>query len=176
MKKLFSFTLVVFFIGCFFSQTASNYEKSGFAKFNSGDFRGSAADFTKIIQLNPRHSGAYFMRGLSKKKLYDYPGAMVDYTKAIELELKKSNSDMKFCAKIYANRAGIKEDVKDLIGAIKDYDKAIEFDTDYASLYVLRGKNKFAVGDKKGACLDWSIAHNLGDRDANNVYLIHGCD
>ena len=145
MKKLFSFTSVVLFLGCFFSQTASNYEKSGLAKYNSGDFRGSAADFSKIIQLNPRHSGAYFMRGLSKKKLYDYPGAIVDYTKAIEFELKKTNSDREFCGVIYANRAGIKEDVKDLIGAIKDYDKAI---LAYSNAIELNSKYKSAYNDR----------------------------
>jgi tetratricopeptide (TPR) repeat protein len=48
------------------------------------------------------------------------------------------------------------------MGAIADYNKAIELDPKDADAYINRGNAKYGNGDKKGACLDWSKAGELG--------------
>jgi len=42
-------------------------------------------DYNKAIELNPKHSKAYYNRGLAKGELKDYRGAIQDFNKAIEL-------------------------------------------------------------------------------------------
>lgn len=49
------------------------------------DSRGAIADYNKVIQQNPKHTQAYYNRGLSKMILNDKNGACLDWSKAGEL-------------------------------------------------------------------------------------------
>ncbi len=72
----------------------------------------------------------------------DRQGAIRDYSKFIEIyELKY---------------------IKVAAGAIRDENKFIKLKPNYAEAYSGRGLLKFELGDKQGACQDWSKAGELG--------------
>ena len=50
------------------------------------------ADFTKVIELDPKNALAYYNRGAAKFALNKYSEAMADYTKAIELDPKDAKT------------------------------------------------------------------------------------
>ena len=52
--------------------------------------------------------------------------------------------------------------------AIKDFNKAIELEPKSSWTYFKRGRAKYSLNDKEGACMDWSRAGELGDADAYN--------
>ena len=55
--------------------------------------------------------------------------------------------------------------LKDFIGAISDLDIAINIDPSDFSFYKLRGNLKYMLKDKKSACIDWSKAASLANKD-----------
>ncbi len=63
----------------------------------------------------------------------------------------------------FLERGGKKYHIGDFAGAIADYSKAIEFNSEYAEVYFWRGMAKFYLSDKKGACLDFRTAGNMGN-------------
>src|SRR5574341_1186786 len=65
-----------------------SYRKQGIAKYALQDDTGAIQDFSKAIELNPKHAEAYCLRGSAKYALQDYTGAIQDYSKAIELNPK----------------------------------------------------------------------------------------
>ena len=84
MKKLL-LIIIVFVTSLSYCQTAEEYFNSGYSKRNLYDYKGSIADYSKAIQLNPSYSEAYYNRGSSKHYLKDYKGSIPDYSKAIQL-------------------------------------------------------------------------------------------
>jgi len=46
------------------------------------------ADCDQAVRLNPKHSRAYYGRGVTWSKKSDYAKAIADYSKAIELDPK----------------------------------------------------------------------------------------
>ncbi|MDA9347062.1 tetratricopeptide repeat protein [bacterium] len=70
----------------FSKRTKISYFEIGLAKFNLKDYRGAIADYTRVIEIDPKYPKAYFNRGHSKGLLENYRGAIADYTKAIEID------------------------------------------------------------------------------------------
>ncbi len=116
------------------------------------------------INFSAQTAEDLYQSGLKKNELKDYKGAIQDYTKAIGL-----NNTYKLA---YLNRGNSKSELNDYIGAIEDYTKVIEIDPKNSKAYYNRGLAKRSsklLRDKKGACLDWSKASELGDMDAYNL-------
>ena len=62
------------------------------------NYRGAIDDFSKAIEINPKDSKAYSMRGIAKYKINDKNGACLDWSKAGELgEDNAYNIIRKFC-------------------------------------------------------------------------------
>ena len=141
---------------------AEEYLYSGNEKYDSEDFSGAIADYTKSIELDPDYTYAYLRRGLAKYYLKDFNGAIADYTKAIELSTDYSSA--------YYNRGLAKHDLKDFSGAIADYTKAIELSTDYSSAYYNRGLAKYYLKDFNGAIADYTKSLEL---DPLKKYRFH---
>lgn len=158
-RFLFFCFLLIHCIG--YSQTSSEYYKSGNAKVKSKDYRGAIVDYNRAIEINPRYVEAYFQRALSKSDLKDTKGAIEDYTKVIELQPDH--------AQAYVG-IGIEKDVlKDYVGAIASYSKAIEFNSKHATAYYLRGIDKLILEREESGCLDLSKARALGYIDPSAV-------
>ena len=92
-----------------------------------------------------------------KIKKEDFYGAILDLTKAIEIEPNN--------ALLYSMRSYPKFVLKDFIGAKSDLNQAIKIDPNKGSFYKLRGNAKSMLNENKSACIDWSKAASLGDKD-----------
>ncbi len=144
-----------------YAQSSKDIYRSGLAKYESGDYLGAIADFSKVIELDPqnREGGlvfAYSRRGLAKENLDNYEGAISDYTKAIKF-------DPQYAAP-YNFRADAKSKLGDLQGSITDLNRVIELEPGNAIAYRRRGIRKEKLGDLAGACTDWRKAAELRDR------------
>ena len=138
--------------------SAEQYLNRARNRYNSGDYYGAIADYTKAIELAPNNEIGYSIRGVAKFHLEDYYGAIADYTKAIELDPND--------AEIYYNRGLAKSNLEDHYGAIADYTKAIELDPNGFKAYYNRGLAKANLEDYYGAIADLTKAIEL---DPNNA-------
>jgi tetratricopeptide (TPR) repeat protein len=73
-------------------QLSAAYSLRGFALEMKGAYDKAIADWTKVIELNPKNAEAYYHRGLAWHGKGDYDKAIVDYTKAIELDPKLADA------------------------------------------------------------------------------------
>ena len=99
-----------------YAKSSAYYYNLGLEKVEKGDHSGAIADYTKAIEIDPKHTNSYLNRGYAKDSLKDYYGAISDYTKAIEI---KPESDA------YMNRSISKENIGDIKGACFDAKKAV---------------------------------------------------
>jgi lipoprotein NlpI len=69
----------------------------------------------------------------------------------------------------YYNLALAKYSIKDYNGCIQATNKSIELNPSYREAYFTRGNAKQYIGNKNGACLDFSKAGELGYIQAYDV-------
>lgn len=166
MKALFTLLLALC-SSVSISQTAVEYTRNGNAKLDRKDYRGAIADYTKAIQVNPRHEDAYFKRGVAKINLYDYYGAIADFTTVTEINPQNADAYFRMGAlKYFITYSNILEEIEGLGGAINDLTKAIEINPEFARAYFVRGLVKIKRNHKQSGCLDLSRAGELGYEDA----------
>lgn len=164
-----------------------SYYFKGSEKFFKRDYVGAIEELTKAIELIPTHYRAYQFRASCKEALDDYIGALRDYNEAINIIPQdysnyQHRGDIKFYLEDYrgalldynkgidlhatpggyCGRAKIKNALKDYVGGIKDCNLAIQGYPKYDSAHYQRGIAKWYIGDKEGACLDWSKAGEYG--------------
>jgi tetratricopeptide (TPR) repeat protein len=108
----------------------------------------------------------YFNSGNRKYQYGDIEGAIADYTRAIGI--------WPGYYKAYNNR-GIARAVglKNFEEALGDFNKAIELRPDYADAWLGRGTARYNLKDFQGACSDWQKARSLGNRQADEMILLH---
>ena len=138
------------------------------SKQNLDDYYGAISDYSRALELKPDDGSRYQLRGYTKYLLKDYNGSIKDYDKAIELE---PISD------IFFDRATSKIYLTDYYGAISDltrglelYDKSRFPVNNKDSYYNNRGYSKQQLKDMKGACDDYKIAAELGNKTSQNSY------
>ena len=177
--------------------------KRGEAKFKSGKGILAIQDFNKVIQLDAENSQAYALRSAIYVNMKDYKGAIEDCMKALEIDPKnelayvrmgdayfsQDPADYIEAMKAYNyainlnpknktalhNRGIAKKELKDYHGAIDDFNKAIILDAEYGSAYMNRGIGKSLLGDTPGACIDWYLAGEMGQSEAND-YIASRCN
>jgi len=119
------------------SKTSDEYFISGVNKFiepgrdvKAGE-RSIIALLTKAINLNPKNSFAYFLRGVTYYKLYQYKLALMDYNQAISLNPKYKES--------YKARAILKAYcLNDVKGGLTDISQVIALDPKDVNAYNIR--------------------------------------
>ncbi|WP_341525069.1 tetratricopeptide repeat protein [Nostoc sp. UHCC 0302] len=129
---------------------ADNFYIQGGDKYDKGDFKGAAADYTQAIRLNPNYLNAYNNRGLARFNLGDFQGAVDDYNKALKINPKD--------AEPYNNRGLSRYNLGDKQGAIADYSQAIKLNSNYALAYNNRGIARSNLDDNQGAIADFNQA------------------
>ena len=88
-----------------------------------GYFESAKAKFTKAIELDPRHAGAWEFRGMANESIGDLDQAIADYTQLAGLQPKSRYR----LADAYCNRGYINLTAKKQVDlAIGDYEKSIE--------------------------------------------------
>jgi tetratricopeptide (TPR) repeat protein len=126
---------------------------------------GALTDYSKAINIDPKHDYGYFKRSLLKRdKLNDKQGALTDLDQAIDIK-----PEMKY----YYNRAFIKNEVNDKKSALVDYDQVIKFKSEDAIIYINRGSIKSDLDDTKGALSDFNSAIKINPK-FSDAYLYRG--
>jgi lipoprotein NlpI len=99
-------------------------------KWDRNDLAGAIADYTRVIEINPKNAEAWSARAYLKVSQGDPGGSIADCTRALEIDPK--NSDAWF-------RRGVARQIQgDYSGAISDYEKVLASkpdDSDYPRLY-----------------------------------------
>jgi tetratricopeptide (TPR) repeat protein len=103
------------------------YNNRGNAWYKKGDYDRAVADYTKVIEIEPRQVFAYTCRGNAWYKKGDYDKAIADFTTFIEIEPRQPFA--------YNNRGNAWGKKGDYEKAIADFTKAIEVDPQHTSAY-----------------------------------------
>ena len=128
--------------------------------FDLDDKLSAIADFTKVIELDPKNVEAYNLRGDAYSSLEDYKEdypyhklALADFTKAIELDPQN--------AEAYDNRGFTKTLLKEYESAIADFDKAIKLAPKNDTYCIHRGETYEALKDYARAVESYTAAIEL---------------
>jgi len=143
--------------------SAHAYAGRGEAKFLLGDYRGAILDCRKSTELVPSGAEAYCILGRAEQAVGDFRSAIREYGKAIDMNPHHSTINL-----TYYYRGFAKSESGNDAAAILDYNKSIEI-TPEALVYLKRGISKMNLVDKKGACIDWTKAKELGLSQADEM-------
>lgn len=121
---------------------------------NQGEYRKALTQINLAIEVNNAFYGYYLNRGNTKLMLGEFTNALEDYNYALELEPSVPDS--------YYLRGRVLDTLAIYDKAINDFSYAIELNPKDGTYYSKRGNARFSFGDREGACLDWTIANNLG--------------
>jgi lipoprotein NlpI len=158
MKLLLPMSLLLILATAALGDAVDDYLNSGVFKYESGDWNGAIADFTKALKLKDHDPGIYNRRGLAEQKKGDLNAAIADFAKAIKFAPKE--------ATFRDNRGLAKLAMGDAAGAIADETKAIELKPDDALAFGNRGIARRTTGDLDGAIADYTKAIELNPYDA----------
>ena len=136
---------------------ASAYTKRGSAYAERDQFDLAIADYTRAIELNPRHAEAYNNRGFAHYMMDQFDLAIADYTRAIELNPNDASA--------YNNRGLAYDGNSQFELAIADYTRAIRLDPRYADAYGNRGIGFHRIGQNDRAIADFRRALELDPSD-----------
>ena len=137
------------------SKKAKEYLDAGMSYYNQRKYDLAIANFTKVIEIDPKNSYAYEMRGNAYNTITPgkYNLAFADYSKAIELNPESSQA--------YSSRGGIYFWRKNYDMALTDYTKAIEVDPQNLYAYVWLGNTFHAMSKNDLALVEYAKALEL---------------
>lgn len=132
--------------------TALINKRNASADYNN--YKAAIANYSKVIQLSPKHTKAFFYRGGAHDAMGFLDEALIDYKKSIETDEKQSEvyNSIGVC---YAKKGNI-----DL--ALNYFEKAISFNPNYGKAYANKGNVYDMKRDIKNACKNWKKAITLG--------------
>jgi tetratricopeptide (TPR) repeat protein len=142
MKHLLLFFLLL--AETTFAQTAAEYNERAINHMYAKEYVQAIENFTKVIELNPKDTIAYFDRGMAKEYNKDLEGAIEDYSLQLTID-----PNMVDC---YYLRALLERRLNQLKKAEKDFLKTIELEEDNADahfylsqMYEAKKKHKLAL-------------------------------
>ncbi|MFW5804146.1 MAG: tetratricopeptide repeat protein [bacterium] len=156
----------------------SIYFSRGNAKFKIEDKYGAIADFDNAIDLlrNPIEfiaSDYYNNRGNAKLEIKEFRSALNDYNKAIlclgydeDVKLSELGFYPSALKNPIINRGLANFQLRNFAAAIKNFSNVYEVDKHDVEVLIFRGFAKYYSNDKRGACLDWSLAGEKGSAEA----------
>jgi len=137
--------------------TAVEFNSRAITKANGGDPRGSIADYTMAITLDPSFISAYTNRGSAYAAFGEDTKAMADFDHVISLEPDNWNA--------FSYRGELKQKLGDLDGAIADFGRVIEI-VPWSDEYGKRALVRMIKGQLRAACADYTQLIRQ-DRDPN---------
>jgi tetratricopeptide (TPR) repeat protein len=136
--------------------------------FVRDEYGRTAADYDKLIDLDPDNPNAYYERGDYYYEMDEYSKAIADYSKAIQLNPNNANA--------YYNRGSSYGEIEEYEKAIADYNKVIELAPNDAGAHYNRGCAYHEKGDLPKAvsdlekCIELSVDPELTN-DAQQALL-----
>ena len=118
------------------------------------DYKGTIAKTSEVLSKEPGATPALVLRARAKAAMSDTAGAFSDLRQAIQYNPESPDGY------VYLSIAYYK--VKAYREAYKWVNQGLEKDPQDPAVYAQRGEVKYAMGDKHGACMDWSRAGDLG--------------
>ncbi len=134
----------------------------GYRSMKGGDLHGAVADFSRALEINPRHELSYYWRGVTYFRLNSFTKAIDDFTKAIELR----PSDV-----YYHWRGMAYYRLSNFYRAADDFAKAIELKSSDA-YHHWRGMAYYRLSNYNKAAEDFSMAIRLKSGNYSG-YLYH---
>jgi tetratricopeptide (TPR) repeat protein len=168
------------------------------SKYAKGDFAGAIADYTKIIEINPKSARAYHDRGAAKTQ-YRKPPAKTknpvisndgfddgrtvygtnsifssgDYEGAIDDYTKAISINPRYWL-YYDNRARAYEYKRQYKEAITDYSQLIKFRPTDDDLYLRRAYAYESMGDDRNSTIDFRNATSRMKPEGSDQYARRG--
>ncbi|MCA6590250.1 MAG: tetratricopeptide repeat protein [Pseudanabaena sp. M090S1SP1A06QC] len=156
-------------------------------KIDQSDYTNALIDLNWLLQIEPKNSRAFCLRGLVLGKLGDPQGAIKDLNQAQFLEpqnpeirigrgkIRVEIGDAQGAiadfnellreypsnSEIYINRARAYLKLKDYRTAIEDFSRSLAIDPNNPQLYCDRAEARYDFGDLKGAIADYQQAANI---------------
>ncbi len=124
------------------------------AYFNKKEYDKAVQQINRAIAENENFYGYYLNRGSARLMMGRFEQALHDYNHALRLEPNVPDS--------YFLRGRVLDTLRQHNLAIRDFTKAIELNPTDGTYYSKRGNARYAIGNREGACLDWTIANQLG--------------
>ncbi len=133
-------------------------EKYNYYKFiafkEAKQYRSAIKCVSNLIKVNPDFYGYYFYKGQVYQEMEFYDSAIFMYNVAIIKNYQNPDS--------YFYRAQSYEKLSKLEKALEDYNTAIALNKNDGSFFSKRGNCRHLMGNKDGACADWTEAGELG--------------
>jgi regulator of sirC expression with transglutaminase-like and TPR domain len=129
----------------------------GFVYGNLGQYDKAIADFSRVIEIDPKSKEAYYDRGIAYATIGQVNKSIADYSRLIEIDPRY--------AKAYSNRGADYFNLGQLDKAIADYTVAIAIDPNYPDAYYNRGLAYGKLGKWENAIADYT---RLLEIDPNN--------
>jgi protein O-mannosyl-transferase len=155
--------------------------------------------FTKALRIKPDYPDAYYNMGAAKFGMNNLDEAVEDIKRAIQLnpEIDKKNKNLekvmqriqevksgkvvtitpeeikqRFEQAQLFNRQGVEKGRRgDFRGALLDFNEALKINPRFAEALTNRANARFATGDSTGACRDWQLAEQYGNKVAGEMYI-----
>lgn len=114
----------------------------------------------KAVKLYPKRFNAYTYRIFLKTQLKDSLGAYKDW-KVLYNIMNRDLSTFIELSRFFCEFKNYKE-------ALQCYDYILKYAPGLVNIYCQRGKTKFELGDKEGACIDFTKAKKFGYKGLEN--------
>jgi tetratricopeptide (TPR) repeat protein len=138
------------------------YFKRAVTRSELDEPEGAIADYTRVIQINPKHDIAYNNRGLLRYQMGNREGAIADFNRAILVNPSNSIA--------YCNRGVVRSEMGNLMGAVEDFSGAVQVSPSCAPAFFQRGLARMHMGNNMGAAEDFSDVIRLDAHDASAFY------
>jgi tetratricopeptide (TPR) repeat protein len=134
---------------------AEGYYRRGRRRWDRKEFDPAIEDFTKAVELDPKHADSWASRGtLRAWKKEDHSGGLADIEKALSLEPDNVN--------ILRGAGWVRFIAGDAPGALKALSRAIELNPRDPHLWWARAGYRRRIDDRDGAIEDTRRALDLG--------------
>jgi Flp pilus assembly protein TadD len=101
--------------------------------------------------------------GKKKARKFDFQGAIKEFSKALQYKPDFSQA--------YYQRGTAYFNAKIYDSAMMDYNVCLKMDAKQNDVLAARGTLKFVLGDRDGACSDWTAAKELGNENLSEKLM-----
>lgn len=172
------------------------YFYRGIAKYNLGDYRGAAFDFTQTLNIHPFYSRAYHYRGVTYSAMMEKGKAIKDLNEALKFDpysaevlisrgavylrmgnYEKALNDFNEAILIdgsipqaYLNRAITQKELENYVEALNDCNRAIQENNFFKEAFAERGLIRYEMGQFEKALKDFNQSIKIDEGNSRYYY------